>query len=131
LYFDRVCIDYKDMDNLFEESTEARQMGYDGKQAIHPNQVDVIQKTFSPSEKGESCMTFTFQQKYYCLTPACASLLSDIERATKIKSAYEQSIREHKGAVGFTEGDSLIMIDAPMLKQADAVLAKARASKRV
>ena len=54
--------------------------------------------------------------------------LLDIERARKIKEAYEQSLVDNKGAVGLADGDSLIMIDAPMLKQAEAVLAKARAS---
>lgn len=49
----RVCIDYKDVENLQAESMEARNMGFDGKQAIHPNQVDTIQATFSPSENGE------------------------------------------------------------------------------
>ncbi|UZJ55951.1 hypothetical protein CBS101457_005271 [Exobasidium rhododendri] len=99
---DMVCIDYKDMDNLREESLEAKQMGFDGKQAIHPSQVDVIQQTFSPSEK-------------------------EIERASKIMSAYEKSIQENKGAVGFIEGDSMIMIDAPMKLQAETILAKAKA----
>lgn len=42
------------MDNLQAESMEARNMGFDGKQAIHPNQVDTIQSTFSPSESGKS-----------------------------------------------------------------------------
>lgn len=36
-------------------------------------------------------------------------------------------MRENKGAVGLQEGEGIIMIDAPMLKQADAVLAKAHA----
>lgn len=55
----RVCIDYKDMDNLHDESREAREMGFDGKQAIHPSQVDAIQHAFSPSEKGEcACPSF-------------------------------------------------------------------------
>lgn len=50
-------------------------------------------------------------------------------RAARIKHAYEKSLTEHKGAVGMKEGDSMVMIDAPMLKQADAVLAKAIAGK--
>lgn len=130
-YAFRVCIDYKDMDNLREESMEARQMGFDGKQAIHPNQVDAIQETFSPSEKGQwSNVVFSLLGYFWPSRPLFLPF-TDIERATKIKSAYEKSIEENKGAVGFVEGDSLIMIDAPMLKQADAILAKARASKKV
>lgn len=113
------------MDYIREESTEARQMGFDGKQAIHPSQVSLIQEAFSPSVHGELCCI--------CDQRDAANGYSgiDIERATKIKEAYEQSVKENKGAVGFVEGDSLIMIDAPMLKQADAVLAKAKASNSI
>lgn len=45
-------IHYKDKVYLEEESLEARQMGFTGKQAIHPSQVDVIQSTFLPSAEG-------------------------------------------------------------------------------
>lgn len=100
---DMVCIDYKDLEYLQEEAQEGRSFGFDGKQAIHPAQVETIQKYFTPGEK-------------------------EVERAAKIKFAYQQSVEEDKGAVGFVEGESMIMIDAPMLKQADAVLAKARAA---
>ncbi|PWN38218.1 beta subunit of citrate lyase, partial [Meira miltonrushii] len=100
---DMVCIDYKDLEYLQEEAQEGRSFGFDGKQAIHPAQVETIQKFFTPGEK-------------------------EVERAAKIKFAYEQSVEDDKGAVGFVEGESMIMIDAPMLKQADAVLAKARAA---
>lgn len=119
-----VCIDYKDEAYLSEECQDGRELGFDGKQAIHPAQVDEIQKQFSPSEQA-------------------------ILRAARIKHAYEKSVREHKGAVGMKEGDSMVMIDAPLLKQvrlvamgsclkfgltifspqAEATLAKARAGK--
>ncbi|MCO5565855.1 hypothetical protein L7F22_019530 [Adiantum nelumboides] len=100
---DMVCIDYKDLEYLQEEAQEGRSFGFDGKQAIHPAQVETIQKFFTPGEK-------------------------EVERAAKIKFAYQKSVQDDKGAVGFVEGESMIMIDAPMLKQADAVLAKARAA---
>ncbi len=87
-----VCVDYKDQEYLAEECRDGRELGFDGKQAIHPAQVDEIQRSFSPSE-------------------------ADVHRAARIKAAYEQSVRDHKGAVGMKEGDSMVMIDAPMLKQ--------------
>ena len=63
----RVCIDYKDMENLHDESREAREMGFDGKQAIHPAQVDAIQYAFSPSEKGEcACPSLTYAPADHC-----------------------------------------------------------------
>ncbi|KAG8773716.1 hypothetical protein FRC12_002348 [Ceratobasidium sp. 428] len=74
---DMVCVNYKEEDILREECEEARRLGYDGKvkslyfpdlpdithsipftphthnqQAIHPNQVQIIQSTFIPTEKG-------------------------------------------------------------------------------
>mgnify|MGYP000707576224 CR=1 FL=1 len=87
-----VCVDYKDEAYLLEECQDGRELGYDGKQAIHPAQVKSIQASFSPSE-------------------------ADVLRAARMKHAYEKSVAEHKGAVGMKEGDSMVMIDAPMLKQ--------------
>ena len=36
---------------LREESENGKKMGYNGKQCIHPSQVEVVQNVFSPSEK--------------------------------------------------------------------------------
>ncbi|EPQ27754.1 uncharacterized protein PFL1_04891 [Pseudozyma flocculosa PF-1] len=101
---DMVCIDYKDMAYLEEECDDGKELGYDGKQAIHPAQVEPIQHKFVPSKEA-------------------------IRRAAKIKHLYERSVSEHRGAYGLQEGDSLIMIDAPMLLQAEATLSKARAAR--
>lgn len=50
---DMVCIDYKDEKYLEEECIDGNEIGYTGKQAIHPKQVETIQKVFSPTDKGE------------------------------------------------------------------------------
>lgn len=67
-----VCVNYKDTDYLREECEDGRRLGFDGKvrnstfrrrkefshislieqQAIHPSQVQIIQETFVPSERG-------------------------------------------------------------------------------
>jgi len=47
---DMVCLDYKNPEILFKETLEGKQMGYTGKQAIHPNQIDPIYKAFYPSD---------------------------------------------------------------------------------
>ena len=47
---DIVYTDYRDTDGLREETTFARQLGYDGKMAIHPDQVPVINEAFTPSD---------------------------------------------------------------------------------
>ncbi|CAO1631518.1 unnamed protein product [Parajaminaea phylloscopi] len=100
---DMVCIDYKDQNYLEEECVDGHELGFDGKQAIHPAQVAAINRVFSPSEE-------------------------EIYRAAKIKHAYEQAVKSHRGAVGVTIDGQTLMIDAPMLKQADSVLARAAAA---
>ena len=46
---DMVCIAYQDLAVLADESEEGSRMGFDGKQAIHPAQIDTIQGCYSPS----------------------------------------------------------------------------------
>ena len=100
---DMVCIDYKDEPYLVDEATEAKQLGYDGKQAIHPVQVDPIQHTFNPTEES-------------------------VLRAARILHLYEHASQaENRGAYGLKEqGGGMTMIDRPMLLQASAVVDKAR-----
>lgn len=103
---DMVCIDYKDETYLVEEAEEAKQMGYDGKQAIHPVQVDAIQHTFNPTQEA-------------------------VERAARILHLYEHASQsENRGAYGLQEkGGGMTMIDRPMLLQANAVVHKARKAR--
>lgn len=100
---DMVCIDYKDQAYLVEEAQEAKQLGFDGKQAIHPAQVEAIQHTFNPTEQA-------------------------VERAARILHLYEQaSETENRGAYGLKEqGGGMTMIDRPMLLQANMVVEQAR-----
>ncbi|HRJ74984.1 MAG TPA: CoA ester lyase, partial [Anaerolineales bacterium] len=48
---DIVTIDYKDEENLKRESDFGARLGFSGKQIIHPVQVAVVQKAFTPSEE--------------------------------------------------------------------------------
>ncbi|KAF8326833.1 Pyruvate/Phosphoenolpyruvate kinase-like domain-containing protein [Cantharellus anzutake] len=102
---DMVCVDYKDPGYLLEECRDGRALGYDGKQAIHPTQVEIIQSTFLPTEK-------------------------EIARAAKILHGMERARKaELRGAFGLELDDGAReMIDEPMVKQANAVLAKAIAA---
>jgi citrate lyase subunit beta/citryl-CoA lyase len=45
-----VLTSIRDLDSLRTTSQELRQMGYGGRAAIHPDQVPIINETFSPSE---------------------------------------------------------------------------------
>ncbi|CCF49429.1 hypothetical protein NDA11_003214 [Ustilago hordei] len=99
---DMVCIDYKDQAYLIEEAEEAKELGYDGKQAIHPVQVDPIQNTFNPTEEA-------------------------VERAARILSLYEKAEKGDRGAYGLEEErGGMTMIDRPMLLQANAVVGLAK-----
>ncbi|EGG20677.1 citrate lyase subunit beta-like protein [Cavenderia fasciculata] len=48
---DMVCINFKDLDVLRKEAKEGVQMGFHGKQAIHPGQIEVICDAFRPTLK--------------------------------------------------------------------------------
>ncbi|GAA6015472.1 hypothetical protein JCM11491_004363 [Sporobolomyces phaffii] len=104
---DLVCVQYKGQaaeETLREESREGRELGFDGKQAIHPAQVEPIQASFTPSD-------------------------AEIERALKILSNYDSLSTAGAGAYGLANQDgSTSMIDAPMLLQAQGIIAQARAA---
>ncbi|KAG5729418.1 hypothetical protein E4T56_gene2394 [Termitomyces sp. T112] len=96
---DMVCVNYKDLDYLRDECTDGRQLGFTGKQAIHPTQVDIIQSTFVPTSR-------------------------EILRAAKILHGMQAAHAAAKGAIGL-EGE---MVDAPMLKQAENTIRIAKAA---
>ncbi len=84
---------------LTAETTQALRMGYDGKLAIHPKQVAPIQREFTPSDE-------------------------QIVQAQALIEAHEQQQAAGMGVFAF-EGR---MIDMPMIRAAQAVLARARAA---
>lgn len=94
---DIVTIDYKDLDALKVESEFGAKLGFSGKQIIHPNQVQVVQEAFTPSDEA-------------------------IAYAKRIIETFEASQKEGKGAYSL-DGK---MIDMPLLKNAQKVLARAK-----
>ncbi|WRT66818.1 uncharacterized protein IL334_003781 [Kwoniella shivajii] len=96
---DLVCVNYKDPDVLREESEEGKRLGFDGKQAIHPDQVDIIHRSFSPNDQS-------------------------ILKAARVKFSFEHHDKAGKGAYTL-DG---MMIDAPVYKQAIKVLAQAESA---
>ena len=96
---DIVFIDFKDPEGLRVEAEQGARFGFSGKQIIHPNQVQVAQEAFTPSDEA-------------------------IEYAKRIVESFEASQREGKGAYAL-DGK---MIDMPLLKNAQKVLDRARAS---
>jgi citrate lyase beta subunit len=99
---DMVFIDFKDKEGLRIEAEQAAGWGFSGKQVIHPNQVPVVQKAFTPSE-------------------------DEISYAKRVVDTFEASQREGRGAYAL-DGK---MIDMPLLKNARKVLDRARAAGKV
>ncbi len=96
---DMVYVDYHDTDGLVREAEQAARMGYAGKQAIHPNQIEPIQAAFTPSPDS-------------------------IAQARRLIKAYADW---QASGVGAFELDGR-MVDAPVVKAAERVLDKARAA---
>jgi len=96
---DIVTIDYKDLDALQAEAEFGARLGFAGKQVIHPNQVRVTQEAFTPSDEA-------------------------VAYARRIVETFEASQKEGKGAYSL-DGK---MIDMPLLKNAQKVLARAKAA---
>lgn len=96
---DTVFIDLKADEALLEAETELiHNMGYTGKLAIHPKQVDPIQKVFTPKP-------------------------SEIEKAQKLITAFNDNQSAGTGVFEY-EGK---MIDMPMIRAALGILERAKA----
>ena len=96
---DIVTIDYKDLEALKAEAEFGARIGFSGKQVIHPNQIPVVQEAFTPSDE-------------------------EIAYARRIVETFEASQKEGKGAYSL-DGK---MIDMPLLRNAEKVLARAKAA---
>lgn len=85
-----------DDEGLKRETEFIKQLGFDGKSVIHPNQVPIIHEVFTPTEK-------------------------EIERAQKIVAAAKEAAERGLGAVQ-VDGR---MVDAPVVKRALFTLTRA------
>jgi citrate lyase beta subunit len=99
---DLVYVDFHDNQGLIKESQQGVQMGYSGKQIIHPNQAAPVQQVFTPSDEA-------------------------IEQATRLMIAFYEHQQGGRGAFAF-EGK---MVDAPVIKAALQVLARAEAAGKI
>jgi len=85
---DGVFNSISDQEGLLAEVTEGKNLGYDGKTLIHPNQIDVTNTVFAPTEK-------------------------EIAMASKIIEAYEKA-KEEKSGVTTVEG---VLVEELHVKQ--------------
>jgi citrate lyase subunit beta-like protein len=99
---DIVYIDFRDTEGLRREAQQGADWGFVGKQIIHPNQVEPVQVAFTPSDEA-------------------------IAHARRVVEMFEASQREGKGAYAL-DGK---MIDMPLVKAAQNVLARARAAGKL
>lgn len=86
-------LDFRDMPNLERDAQFARSIGYRGKYCIHPDQVAVVNRIFTPSEE-------------------------EIKQARRVVEAYEEGERRGLGAV---ELDGAV-VDRPVYVRAQALL---------
>ncbi|MDI6695258.1 MAG: CoA ester lyase [Anaerolineales bacterium] len=99
---DMVYIDFQDIEGLRREAEQGARMAFSGKQIIHPNQVAPVQEAFTPSDEA-------------------------IAYALRVQQAFEKHQKAGKGAFAL-DGK---MIDAPIMKSAQRVLALARAAGKI
>jgi len=91
-------VGFRDPDGLRTDSSAARRMGYTGKFAIHPAQIDIINETFSPDPK-------------------------DVEYARRVVEAWDEAEAAGRGSLSI-DGR---MVDVPVVKRAQNLLAQAAA----
>jgi citrate lyase beta subunit len=96
---DMVNVDFTDMEALRWDALFGAQLGYSGKQVIHPKQVAPVQEAFTPGSAA-------------------------IESARRLVQAFEAHQARGSGAFAL-DGR---MIDMPLVKAAQGVLERARAA---
>lgn len=91
--FDTVYLDIRDAEGLEHEAALARSLGFGGKLCIHPEQVEPVNRVFTPSE-------------------------AELEWARRVLEAYRGALRAGRGAVAL-DGK---LVDMPIVRQAERLL---------
>jgi citrate lyase beta subunit len=94
---DNVFLDIPDLEGLSAETRQGKQLGYEGKACIHPNQVEPVNAVYTPTQE-------------------------EVTYARELVAAFEQAVAEGKGAVAFRGR----MIDGPIADIEKLVLERAR-----
>jgi len=97
--FDLVHVDTRDDEGLEAEARLARSLGFRGKACIHPAQIEIVNRVFSPTDEERV-------------------------RARRVVEAYERGLADGHGAVAL-DGE---MIDLPVVERARRVLAETERS---
>jgi citrate lyase beta subunit len=99
---DMVTIDFRDIERVRREAEYGARLGYTGKQIIHPNQVAPVQEAFTPDDEA-------------------------IAHARRLVEAFDE--HQAKGSGAFALDGK--MIDMPLVKAAQNVLARAHTAGKV
>ncbi len=99
---DLVNSDFRNIENLKIEALQGARMGFSGKQIIHPNQINTVQEAFTPTDEA-------------------------VKQALLLVDSYEKHLESGIGAFAL-EGR---MIDAPIIKAANNIIARARAAGKI
>ncbi len=99
---DLLFLDFHNSEGLRVEAQRGAQLGYSGMQVIHPNQVPIVQEVFTPND-------------------------SAIAEAQRIVDAAAENLAQGRGAFAL-DGK---MVDMPIIKAAERVLARARAAGKI
>jgi len=97
--FDLVHVDTRDDKGLEAEARLARSLGFRGKACIHPAQIEIVHRVFSPTKEEQ-------------------------EHARRVIDAYEHALADGRGVVAL-DGE---MIDLPVVERARRVLAETERS---
>lgn len=93
LALDTPYFGFRDPDGLQRNAQASRKIGFKGKFAIHPAQVDLINAAFSPSE-------------------------AEVKHARRVVAAFEEAERQGRGSTSL-DGQ---VVDVPVVKRARALL---------
>lgn len=96
---DSVYSDVNNDEGFIKEATMIKQMGFSGKSLIHPRQIELLHKVYTPSDV-------------------------DIKKAKKIVDATREALEQNKGV--FTVDGK--MVDKPIIERAEHVLRLAKAA---
>ena len=99
---DMVNADFTNTDQLYDEARQGMEMGFSGKQIIHPNQVEIVQRAFTPDQE-------------------------EIEYALQIIARFDSNEENGQGAFAL-DG---VMVDRPVVIRARQLLERARAAGKL
>lgn len=99
---DLLFLDFHDPEGLRQETLRGARLGYVGTQVIHPNQVSIVQEVFTPDDAA-------------------------IANAQRIAAAAAEHLAAGRGAFALDNK----MVDMPIIKAAERVLARARAAGKI